>query len=333
MPKIAHGAPYLYILRNNLMFVANKKLIHPVLCAWSKMVGDHLFVYTDETVFPHASYLLPRRIGSDIYPINEMAADACEGVKKLLMRFDLWPEVFCNAVRGRPSPFCITAGSDPKSVNESKIRAALRGQVVIKEKPVGTELLIHSAEFVAKAELVQREYPDVPNMEDQYFAPHGPGYNASVYMQGKGEFFYVFHRGSPGTMEVHKLCCLPNEDVEEGLPLVFKISPLKVTLSGFGSYYTVSALYSKMDSDLLLVFLALERPAQDRGSKNPPLHLFRCQKVPAFVQDIIDSKKFSDSHVRRSDPHWIVQGLWSQDNWLWTAKKGWWEPIPRSGRY
>jgi len=331
LPQIAHKAPYLVVLRNNLMMVAQKQLIHPVLCAWARMMGDTLQINTDRRSVPHSTYLLPRRAGSSIYPINDMALDAVEGVKQLLIHLDLWP-TWNNTVQGKTSHPSLTAGSDQQAMNQSKIRTALQGQLCIKKKPVGTELLIENPQFLAESTLAVYSH-DVPNKEEQYFAPFGPGYHASVYMQGQGQFFYVFHRGGPGSMEVHKLCCLTEDDVKLGCPLVFRIRPIAVTLGGFGKYTATRALYSRVDDDQLLVFMALVRPAMDKGSRDPPLHLYRCDKVPTAVQDIIDSKNFSDAHVRRGDPHWIREGLWSDGNWLWTKEKGWWEPIPRCGRW
>ena len=45
----------------------------------------------------------------------------------------------------------------------------------------------------------------LPSGEEQYFSQFGDRH-ASVFMQSKAQFFYIFHRGSPGTMRCFKAC-------------------------------------------------------------------------------------------------------------------------------
>ena len=47
----------------------------------------------------------------------------------------------------------------------------------------------------------------LPSGEEQYFSQFG-GRHASVFMQSKAQFFYIFHRGAPGTMRRYKVCLI-----------------------------------------------------------------------------------------------------------------------------
>ena len=47
----------------------------------------------------------------------------------------------------------------------------------------------------------------LPSGEEQYFSQFGDRY-ASVFMQSKGQFFYIFHRGAPGTMRCYAVCAI-----------------------------------------------------------------------------------------------------------------------------
>ena len=47
----------------------------------------------------------------------------------------------------------------------------------------------------------------LPSGEEQYFSQFGDRF-ASVFMQSKGQFFYIFHRGAPGSMQCYKVCTI-----------------------------------------------------------------------------------------------------------------------------
>ena len=47
----------------------------------------------------------------------------------------------------------------------------------------------------------------LPSGEEQYFSQFGDRH-ASVFMQSKAQFFYVFHRGAAGTMKCCKVCLI-----------------------------------------------------------------------------------------------------------------------------
>ena len=55
----------------------------------------------------------------------------------------------------------------------------------------------------------------LPSGEEQYFSQFGDRH-ASVFMQSKAQFFYVFHRGDPGSMRCFKVCLIFAEDSGEG---------------------------------------------------------------------------------------------------------------------
>ena len=48
---------------------------------------------------------------------------------------------------------------------------------------------------------------ELPSGEEQYFSQFGDRH-ASVWMQSKAQFFYVFHRGAPGSMRCYKVCLI-----------------------------------------------------------------------------------------------------------------------------
>ena len=51
----------------------------------------------------------------------------------------------------------------------------------------------------------------LPSGEEQYFSMFGDR-NSSVFLQSKGQFFFIFHRGSAGTMKVYKACLIFADD-------------------------------------------------------------------------------------------------------------------------
>ena len=47
----------------------------------------------------------------------------------------------------------------------------------------------------------------LPSGEEQYFSQFGDRH-ASVFMQANEHFFYIFHRGVPGSMQCYKVCLI-----------------------------------------------------------------------------------------------------------------------------
>jgi hypothetical protein len=57
----------------------------------------------------------------------------------------------------------------------------------------------------------------LPSGEEQYFSMFGDRHSA-VFMQSKAQFFWIFHRGAPGTMRVFKAGLIFGDDDDNTVP-------------------------------------------------------------------------------------------------------------------
>ena len=76
----------------------------------------------------------------------------------------------------------------------------------------------------------------LPSGEEQYFSQFGDRH-ASVFMQSKGQFFYIFHRGAPGTMRCYKVCLIfadsnsPQSSDTDHAVWVVEVRPVQAIMS------------------------------------------------------------------------------------------------------
>ena len=76
----------------------------------------------------------------------------------------------------------------------------------------------------------------LPSGEEQYFSQFGDRH-ASVFMQSKAQFFYIFHRGAPGTMKCYKVCLIfadphsPQSSDTERVVLVVEVKSVQAIMS------------------------------------------------------------------------------------------------------
>ena len=186
---------------------------------------------------------------------------------------------------------------------------------------------------------VFREAPDAP-MDATTFFGLFRDQNASVWMQSKAQFFWVFHRGEVGNVRAFKILGRYEEKVGEFV--VYETKQLRLNTGMIAEYSLEHGLYSEEGDSTYLHYMLLSRPAQDQHAQKPPLlHMWRCKTYPAEIAQLIERQAFDSEH-RRDEAHWARRGA-SEESWdgwvwaygdgrYWTEERGTFTLIPRHNR-
>ena len=68
----------------------------------------------------------------------------------------------------------------------------------------------------------------LPSGEEQYFSQFGDR-QSSVFIQSKAQFFYISHRGAPGSLKCYKVCLVfADSNTVNNSPLSYNEHPVWV---------------------------------------------------------------------------------------------------------
>ena len=205
------------------------------------------------------------------YPWFQHAQDAVYGVRCLLKRLGLWTAVE-QAVNQVDTGVLLQQIVSPNEVARKKV---LEGVTRPYNLPADTVLAILDEDFMRSLSYVFREAPEAPMHATTFFGLFRDQ-NASVWMQSKAQFFWIFHGGAVGNARAFKVLGRYEERVRQFV--VYERKQLRLGMGMIAQYTLEHGLYSQEGDELYLHYMLLSRPAQDHTAQRPPqLHMWRCK--------------------------------------------------------
>ena len=327
-----------------LSLVGDGILVHGPLLGWAKMMGDEFYEFEQKGAVQTLKYTMPRRHGVTFenYPWNDHAKDAVAGARHMLQHMGAWSYPAENVQGAGVELF---KGSTYER-NSAKRRAALEGVSMPAQMPLGVALVALDEESLKTGTYEFLGESSVPRSDQQFFSLAEA--HVSVWMQTKGEFFWIFTRTGPGNMKVYKvahvqskgsLVCSPALEgwgvhldsglvdrrlVDSGLYATasqvmgetrdnifthYEVRPVPPGNFGAIGQYTIQyGLYDQQGDELYCLYMVLCRPSMDSRATRQPK--LHMWRCSKYPGNVKEliERQAFDAGPRRDQPHWTVEG-------------------------